>query len=245
MIRGFYSASIGLRSQQTSIDVLSNNIANLSTAGYKPLRASFADLLYENMNSPQAENAVNTGHGARVQKTDLNLAQGPLMSTERNLDFAIIGDGFFAIRDAQDNLRYTRDGSFQASRQGDEYFLVTASGEYVLDRDEEPISLFVQPNEDGTTATIQLDPARLGVFQFANPYALILDGANGFLSTDAAGERTVMEDAQVKSGVLEGSGVDIADQMVKVIEAQKAFSFNSRMVQISDEIEQTVNGLRQ
>ncbi len=240
MIRGFYSAASGLMTQQANLDTIANNMANVSTTAYKPQSVSFSDLLHQNMNGDGLE-PVNYGSGVKVGKTDIDFAQGELQQTDMPMDCAILGQGFFSVQSPTDEtIRYTRDGSFKLSLSDSENFLVTASGDYVLSKEGDKISLA----KDTLTGDLIFDPAAIGVVTFPNQYGLQPAGGNKYNATTAAGEAVEVIGASVKIGYLESSGVDISKEMVKVIEASKAFSFNSRLVQVADEIEKIVNQLR-
>lgn len=241
MIRGFYSARLGINAQQEHLNVIANNMANLSTVGFKGSRVSFADLMYQNINRNTAENPAIVGHGVKINKTDLTMEQGTLEATGYHLDYAITEEGqFFAVRDAAGDVYYTRAGNFILSRgDDDEYYLAAANGDRILSPDLEDIPIAV--DEEGA---FEVDRDAIGVFAFNNPYGLLSVGNNRFMATDVSGEAFVVEEPKIMAGYLEGSAVEIAEEMVKMIEASKAFSFNSRMVQVADEVEQTINNLR-
>ncbi len=246
MIRGFYSAASGLMTQQSNMDILANNMANAATTAYKPQHAGFADLLYQNINSKALE-PVNCGAGVKVGKTAIDFTQGSLMQTGIETDCAILGEGFFAVESQTDeSVYYTRDGSFKLSADGSDIYVVTASGERVLNAEGDHVTLIA----DETTGNRSFDPSVIGIYTFANKFALQPVGGNKFAALEAAGEaQAAGEDdaataATVKNGFLESSAVDISKEMVKVIEASRAFSLNSRMVQVADDIEKIVNQLR-
>ena len=233
MIRGFYTAASGLTAQQSNLNVIANNVANISTTGFKPQRAAFSSLLYERINGG-AGNAISVGHGIKVEKTDIHFAPGNLIQTDMPMDFAILGDGFFAVENGEDgSITYTRDGSFRSLIDGRRNYLADASGNYVLDARERKIEL----GED-------FDYTQIGVFQFENPYGLVLAGGNGFSATEASGDPEDVDRPDIKAGFLESSAVQIAEEMVKMIEASKGFSFGSRILQAADEMEKTINQLR-
>ncbi len=235
---GFYSAKSGLLSMQKGLDVISNNIANVSTTGYKGIRPSFADLLYTTDKSQYEE--AQTGHGVRITKTDLMYERGQLLLTDRPLDFASPTDGFFAVVDENDNVHYTRDGAFYMSQNGDKWELVNSSGNKVLDYDKDVIELKLI---DGSVDPNQL-MSEIGVFTFDNPYGLEAYGNNLYEETESSGEGVANEELVKLSNALELSTVDLAEQMIKVIEYQRAFQANSKMVQTSDEIQNLMNNLR-
>lgn len=233
MIRGFYSAASSLLSQQTNLNTIANNIANISTTAFKPQQAAFASLLYGNLNGG-AGNAISIGSGVKVQKTGIDFTQGDLNRTDMPFDCAILGEGFFSIENREDGtITYTRDGSFGVSVDDKDSYLVNSAGNFVLDSEGDKIEL----KED-------FDATKIGVFIFQNNYGLELIGGNQFKATDASGEPEIIEESNIKVGYLENSGVQISEEMVKMIEASKGFSFNSRIVQAADEMEKIINQLR-
>lgn len=238
MTVGFYSAKTGLLATQKGLDIVSNNIANLSTTGYKELRPSFSDTLY----TVQKENhdEAQTGHGSRITKTDFMYEQGQLVMTNRPLDFATPTEGFFAVQGETGDVKYTRDGAFHMSQNGDDWELVNKDGLKVLDYDGDPIEIEFT---NGVMNQEKLN-SDIGVYTFSNPFGLLAEGSNCYLETEGSGKATADETLDKLNNVLEGSTVDIADQMVKVIQYQRAFQFNSQMVQANDQIQSIVNNLR-
>ncbi|MBC3899081.1 flagellar hook-basal body protein [Acetobacterium malicum] len=233
MIRGFYASKLGMIAQQNSLNTIANNVANINTIGFKPQVTAFSSLLYENIDGGGGAE-ISTGHGAKVQKIGIDFTQGFLQPTGRTLDCAIEGAGFFAIQNKETNTTtYTRDGVFHISVEGDQSFLVDARGNYVLGQDNNPLNI-----------TGGFDSANLGVFSFANPYGLTLLGSNQFAVSDLSGQPAADNVSIVRNGYLESSATDSATEMVKMLEANRAFSFNSRIVQSTDEMEKTVNQLR-
>lgn len=241
MIRGFYTAKSGLAAHQEHMNTISNNIANVNTNGFKSMRTAFKDLVYRNTNRPDAPDSAMTGHGVRINKNDVLMHSGSLEATGRALDVAITDEnGFFAVEDVfTGEIKYTRAGNFYLSNQGDDTFhLVNSNGDRVLDMDMEYIE-FADDDED-----FVFDAEIVGVFRFGNPYALLNTESTCFLETVESGGPEPIEYPNIKAAYLEGSNVDIAEQMTHVIESSKAFSFSAKMIQTADEIEQTVNNLR-
>lgn len=241
----FYNGVSGMMAYQQGMDIIGHNIANVSTAGFKASRPTFRDLLYTEMYT-NGEQVHLTGHGVKVNSTDLLYGQGNLSPTEQPLDFALVGDGFFAV-ERNGRTEYTRNGAFDISLEGDKGFLVTADGGYVLDSKGKHIEL---PRDENTNL-FKLDdlPEQLGIYNFRNPYGLEPTDGSGFLETAISGEAQVVEpdseDApDLRSSTLEMSGVNLADQMVNVIITQRAFQFSAKMVQTADQIEEMVNTLR-
>lgn len=235
----FYVGAAGASSQQAALDTVANNMANVNAVGYKSQSPGFVDLLYNNINAKADQvTKLNVGSGVRQEKTDILFTEGNYQSTENPLDFAIKGSGFFAVLDPSlDEIRYTRDGSFRMSLQEDgEFYLATAKGDLVLNEEEEPIAM----TQDQKSLPLE----KVGVFDFDNTEGFLCVGDNLFVPVAKNGEVYVKEEDSVVTGSLELSNVNLASEMTKIIEAQRAFQMTLRMVQTSDEIEQTVNNLR-
>ncbi|MFV0515946.1 MAG: flagellar hook-basal body protein [Aminipila sp.] len=239
----FYTAGVGAKAQQTRLDVIGNNMSNANTVGYKSQNAAFVDLLYSNMREPAGANTqLKVGAGARIEKTDVNYNSGGLQSTDNPTDYTIIGDGFFAVQNPSTNqIYYTRDGSFKHSlfRDG-EFYLVNGSGELVLDENFERIKVDLSGSEESK----QKDPKKPAVFDFEVKDGMLLVGNNLFLPREKNGAPTLRKDAKIQTGALETSNVEVSTEMVKLIETQRAYSMNLKMVQTSGEIEEIINNLR-
>lgn len=246
MIRGFYTGASCLVSQQTSLNTIANNIANTGTTAYKPQQAAFSTLMYQNLNGGAGEgNDISVGHGVRVQKTGIDFTQGDLNNTNMPMDCAILGEGFFAVENREDGtVTYTRDGSFQLSVDGSETYLVNSAGNYVLDADGGRIEVTDVTTDAAGNVTGGFDPLQVGVYTFPNKYGLELAGGNQYRATELSGDGEALEDPDVKAGYLENSRVQLAQEMVKMIEASKGFSFGSKIVQAADEMEKVINQLR-
>jgi len=233
MIRGFYTASSGLISQQNYLNTIANNVANISTTAFKPQVTAFSSLLYENIDGGAGTN-ISTGHGAKVEKNGIDFTESGQEKTDQPLDCAIEGDGFFAVQNKSANtVTYTRDGAFSISVEGDQKYLVNTEGNYVLGTDKNPINI-----------TNGFEANSVGIFSFSNPYGLQLTGNNQYAATNVSGQATVNTENTIKTGYLETSGTDLTKEMTKMIEASKAFSFNSKILQSTDDIEKIVNQLR-
>ncbi|SDN19571.1 flagellar hook-basal body protein [Acetanaerobacterium elongatum] len=243
MNTAFYTASSGVLFMQKSLDVTANNIANVETPGFKTSVSSFADLLYTNIHRDAVETANNlkVGHGARLSGATKIMSQGPMQPTDRDLDYAIVGEGFFAVENQNGERFYTRAGNFCAKLDGEMAYLTTSNGEYVLSPDGERIELTA---EGKTGLNLKDMKTRIGVFQFANKYAMEQVGNNLYRATSAAGEPQAGENYDLLQGSLEGSNAELSKEMVDVITTQRAFQFNARVVQAADELEATVNNLR-
>lgn len=246
MIRGFYTGASCLVSRQASLNTIANNVANISTTAYKPQQTAFSALMYQNIRGGAGEdNYISVGNGVRVEKTGIDFSQGDLNNTNRPLDCAIVGGGFFAVENREDGtVTYTRDGNFQLSVDGSETYLVNSAGNYVLDADGEWIEVTAAATDADGNVTGGLDPSQVGVYIFPNQYGLELAGGNQYRATELSGEGEALESPAVKVGYLENSRVQIAQEMVKMIEASKGFSFGSKIVQAADEMEKVINQLR-
>ncbi|MGI6704555.1 MAG: flagellar basal-body rod protein FlgG [Clostridia bacterium] len=263
MMRALWTASSGMTSQQLNVDTIANNLANVNTTGYKKERAEFKDLLYVSLSKASVTDGqgrpvgLQVGHGVRPSAIVKNFTQGSMQSTGNPLDFAIDGEGFFVVRDQNDNEYYTRDGSFKLSIDGEEATMVTSSG-YVLQVEggdaelggeiseitiDENGMLMVRRN-DGTLDEIGV----VDLVRFVNPSGLESVGGNLFRMTTASGEPIEAEEpgmnGTIMQNFLEASNVQVVEEMVKLITAQRAYEINSKSVQTADEMLQIANNLR-
>lgn len=252
MIRSLWVAKTGLDAQQTNLDVISHNLANVSTNGYKRQRAVFEDLLYQNMRQPGAQSTQQTqvpsglqlGVGVRTVATEHIHMQGSLQRTENPLDMAINGQGFFQIQMPDGTLAYTRDGAFQRDSTGQ---IVTSSGYPLSPAITIPQdALSVTVSRDGVVSVIQpgntAAPAQVGNIQlatFINVGGLQSVGENLFMETASSGAPTPTTPGTGGSGLInqamvETSNVNVAEELVTMIQTQRAYELNSRAVQTSD-----------
>lgn len=238
----FYTAAVGAGQQQTRLNVQSNNIANVNTYGFKAAQASFSSLMNRSLDGIDGE-ILPQGSGSRLIATDSNLSDGPVFETGRSNDYAIFGAGFFALQDPSNGeISYTRDGSFTLSefQRPDEsgalqsvYMLSDGDGRFVLSQDGTPLEVSDPTSEKN-----------IGVYGFLNTNGLHPVGANRFLPVEKNGMPQLLQNAVVQQGFLEASNTDLAQELSKVIEAQRSYSYALKMVQTSDEVESTINGLR-
>jgi flagellar basal-body rod protein FlgG len=235
MDTSFYTAARGARTQQEKMNVISNNIANVNTIGYKSKSPVFLELMHYNMRAEEGENTqLTAGAGAVVSHTNTNFAGAGFQPGSGDYDFAISGEGFFMLRDpAGGDAFYTRNGHFSLSRRQDGFYLVSDSGKLVLDANRNPIR-FVNGQMQGTP----------GIYAFQNTDGMLSTGMNEFQPLAKNGAAVLSADARLTEGYLEMSNVDVADEMSNTIEASRAYSLVLKMIQTSDEVEQTVNGLR-
>ncbi|MCE7520757.1 flagellar basal-body rod protein FlgG [Vreelandella titanicae] len=253
MIKSLWTAKTGLESQQTKLDVISNNLANVSTNGFKRSRPVFEDLLYQNMRQPGAQNNIQdrlpsgmqVGTGVRAVATERLHTQGGLEQTENSRDLAINGEGFFQVLMSDGTTAYTRDGSFQLNENGQ---MVTANGYPVEPAIFLPANaLSVNVGEDGTVSVRQPGVAvdnevgQISVSTFINPAGLQSIGGNLYLETGASGAPNEnipgMNGAgRLFQGYVETSNVNVVEEMVNMIQTQRAYEINSKAVSTSDEM---------
>jgi flagellar basal-body rod protein FlgG len=230
----FYTAGLGAKAQQSKLDVIANNMANVNTVGYKSQNAAFVDLLYSNIREPETtDTQLKVGSGVRMEKTDIDFTSAGMNMTDGELDYAIVDSGFFAVQNPENNeIYYTRDGSFQKSLHSDgQMYLVNGSGNLVLDKDFNRITL------DGEAFTP-------GVFDFNIKEGLLLAGENLYSPVEKNGQPILQEEAELVTGYIETSNVEVSAEMTKLIESQRAYSLALKMVQTSNEIEEVINNLK-
>jgi len=262
MIRGFYAAASGMKAQQRNIDIISNNISNINTNGFKSTRAAFKDLVYSGMEVRRVADPPNllVGNGVRLGSALRSFVQGAIVETGQPLDVSIVGDGFFAVASEDGTLRYTRDGSFNIAvvetEGGTVNRLTNAQGLFVLNSEGSPVefasgfdasTLKISPEgnisisgEDGSSVAA----GRLAVVGFTNPQGLEAAGENLFTETVASGEGVALEDTTLRQGFIEASNVDMADEMTRLILAQRAYQLSARVLQTADDMEGIANNLR-
>ncbi len=244
----FYTGASGLRAYQNEVDIISHNVANVGTAGYKATQATFRELVYSNMNTNinrerEEDDKNKVGHGVKMAGQDLLFNQGNLQSSQYPLDFAISGEALFCV-DRKGRVEYTRDGSFSISVEGDDDYLVTSDGAYVLDRDGNRMT--INYDIDGRPNTKDLSE-RMGLYKFENPYGLRRTDWSSFLVTDISGEPELVplsNDNNIYTSTLERSNVDLAKEISDLIVAQKSYQFSAKIVQTADELESIANSLR-
>ncbi|MDJ0721299.1 MAG: flagellar basal-body rod protein FlgG [Desulfobacterales bacterium] len=261
MIRSLWTASSGMKSQAVNIDIISNNLANVNTSGFKRSRADFQDLLYETLRpagTSSSENSevptgIQIGHGSRLVASQKVFTQGDFQQTKNELDIAIEGNGFFQITQPNGDTAYTRDGTFKMDASGR---IVTSDGfalspEITIPTDSISLSIGI----DGTVSVLQAGssaPTEIGTItlaRFVNPAGLHSIGRNLFIPTNASGdaiEGTAGLDGlgTLAQGFIEMSNVSVVDEMVKMISAQRAYEINSRTIQAADEMLQQANTVK-
>ena len=258
MTQALWIAKTGLDAQQTRMAVVSNNLANVNTTGFKQGRAMFEDLLYQNVRQPGGSttqdatlpSGVTLGTGVRVVSTEKMFTQGSVVNTDRDLDVMINGRGFFEITRPDGTSGFTRDGSFQLDAQGQ---MVTSSGYALADgitipADAQSVTIGV----DGTVTVRlpgQATPSQVGTIQlstFPNPGGLQPIGENLFVETASSGSASAGTAGEsgfgsLQQGSLEGSNVNVVSELVSMIETQRAYEMNSKAISTTDQMMQYVN----
>jgi len=271
MMRSLWTAATGMTNQQLNVDTIANNLSNVNTVGYKKERLEFQTLLYETMQRATLDAANQTGrpvnlqvgHGVRSVVTSRMFGMGNLEATGNELDFAIEGEGFFVVRRGDNDTVYTRDGALKLSIVGDGMMVTTSDGYAVLNTEGEPIIIpdgvsvsSVVVDETGAFYYTDADNAyqaldfQFDLVQFANRQGLEAIGGNFFKITPASGgplseaEGDTVKISRIRQKYLEMSNVNVADEMVNLIIAQRAYELNSKVITTSDEMLQQANNLK-
>lgn len=254
-----YSAATGMEAQQLNLNTIANNLANVNTPGFKRSKIEFQDLLYQNPRASGSDSGggnlvptgVEVGNGSRVAATSKVFTQGQLTNTGEKLDVAIEGDGFYEIQRPDGTRAYTRDGSFKLNAQGQ---VVTVDGLPVLSGFQ-PIpsgTTSINIGEDGTVTTQGANGTQtfnITLTRFANPAGLRSLGGNLYEETAASGTPEAGKPGEqgfgnTIQGYLENSNVNIVEEMVNLIVAQRAYEINSKSIQTSDEMLQNVANMK-
>ena len=253
LMRSLWIAKTGMEAQQTQLDAISHNLANSSTNGYKKSHAVFEDLMYQNLRQAGANSSEQTtlptglqiGLGTRAVATSRSFGQGNLQQSTNSLDLALNGNGFFELQLPDGTTGYTRDGSFQVNAQGQ---IVTNSGYTVQPGITIPANAqSITVGEDGTVSVVlpaQAQPQTVGKLQissFVNPAGLDPKGQNLYAETAASGTPNAGTPGQnglgtVKQGFVETSNVNVVEELVGMIQTQRAYELNSKAIKTSDEM---------
>ena len=268
MIRSLWTAASGMISQQTNVDVIANNISNINTSGFKRETPQFKTLLYQTIQEDPTNNTganplgIQVGLGVRNSAIRSEYTQGVLSETGNTFDFAIEGNGFFMVELPNGETAYTRNGSFRIAAGYEANMLVNSEGYPILDMNGSRIVF----NQDIDINKISIDEGgnfiynyddinyqilhTLGLAQFNNPAGLSKMSGSLLTQTPGSGNPRIeaydnnLNTSKVRSGYLEGSNVDAANEMVDLIVAQRAYEMNSKAIQASDEMLQLANNLR-
>jgi flagellar basal-body rod protein FlgG len=261
MMKALNTAATGMSAQETYVNTISDNIANVNTNGFKKGTVEFEDLLYETLSSPGARSSgdsryavgVQIGSGTKVAAIRKEFTQGSPVNTNSPFDLMINGDGFFGVVMPDNELRYTRDGAFQVDASG---ILVTRNGYKVFPTITfPPNTSTVNISDNGTVEGFvknQKEPIGLGqipIFTFINPVGLKSAGENLYQISMSSGDpiqRVAGEDNAgiLMQGYIEASNINIVNEMTSLIRAQRAYETNSKVMKVADEMLQTVNNIR-
>lgn len=270
-MRSLWTGASAMSAQQLNIDTISNNLSNVSTFGFKKERLEFQSLLYDTMTRASLDPAndsttpvnMQVGHGVRPIATSRITTTGSFQQTGITTDIAINGSGYLLIDRGDGNISYSKDGALKTSLTGNGLMLSTAQGYPVLDSDEQPIyfpedmqltSLVI--NQDGQISYLDAEGTTqdlgvtIGLVQFQNQQGLEAIGSNLYIETVSSGEPMFEADGNLPNrstlvqGYLEMSNVQVADEMVNLIVAQRAYELASKAITTSDEMLQTANGLK-
>lgn len=263
MDQAFYIGAVGAHQQLRHLNIQGDNIANVNTQGYKANKARFINLMYQK-DERTAGDPQDKGVGTKVMMTGNDFSQGPSEETGRLLDYMIEGRGFFAVKDlTTGEISYTRNGAFKMAQlgEGGDYYLSDGLGRMVLDQDEEQIRLvagkieglqrdeesyYIQ--EEGSDEKLRYyDPKDenlpIGVFDFRNYDGMIEQEGTYYTRVEKNGDPE-QGSGKLICRYLEGSNMDLSEALTKVIEAQRAYGLALKVLQTSDEVETTINGLR-
>lgn len=271
MVRSLWSAATGMIAQQNNVDTIANNLANVNTTGYKTETNEFKSLLYQTMqtrsttgNGDNKPIGAQVGLGVRNASITSQFTQGALLASESPFAFALEGEGFFAVKGEDGETYYTRNGNFNVSLGPDGLTLANSDGLTVVGADGNPIVFgddiistklsidaegrFYYPDEDNVPQL--LDNLQIGTWQFQNRAGLNKVGDSLYAATAASGEALDENEndnvthSKIVQGYLEGSNVQVADEMVNLIVAQRAYEMNSKAITTTDEMLQQANQLK-
>lgn len=258
MEMSFYTAKAGAAAQQSKLDVVANNLANVNTVGYKAKSLSFSDLIYSNMAGIDGDDTnAKRGSGSKPEKTNASFDKAGIMTTGEQLDFYIEGSGFFCLENPANGERmYTTNGSFVLSQRGEEMYVASKDGYLVIGKDDNPIRVIntntswtdLGTDKEGNviedmSGGVKIEDVAPAVFDFQRKDGMLSVGNTNFIPVEKSGPAEQI-DAMVIRGGVEISNVDIGLEYVKAIEAQRAYQYSIRMVQTTDEIQNLINNLR-
>ncbi len=261
MIKSLLTASTGMAAQQANMDVIANNIANVNTSGFKKSRAEFEDLIYHTEKEPGAQtgmnayspNGVQTGMGVRTAAIQKDFEEGSAQITKNPLDLQIEGSGFFQLLTPDGQIVYSRDGSFKKDPNGT---IVDKNGNVLQPQITIPVE--AQGLEIGANGEVKVTTGnstalqsvgQIDIVNFVNPAGLKALGKNVFAQTSSSGQPLTNRPGSngvgyLAQGQIEASNVNIVDEMVNMITAQRAYETNSKVIQAADQMLQSINTLR-
>jgi flagellar basal-body rod protein FlgG len=261
MIKALWTASTGMEAQQTNIDIISHNLANVNTTGFKKSKADYQDLLYQEIKTAGSASSPSTmlptgleiGQGVKTVSTEKIFSQGSFKETENELDLAIDGEGFFQVTTPDGTVAYTRSGEFKLDSEGR---VVTSEGypiepSITIPSDALTVTIstdgIVSVTQSGSTSSTEVGNIELA--RFVNPAGLQSIGGNLYLPTTASGDATTGAPGaeglgMLTQGYVEMSNVSVVEEMVNMIAAQRAYEMNSKAIQTADEMLQNANSMK-
>lgn len=269
-MRSLWTAASGMKTQQTNVDTISNNLANINTTGFKKETAEFKSLLYQTIQEQSYDNngdikpsGIQVGLGVRNSAITSHYTQGNILTTNNDYDFAIVGKGFFMVQSPDGNIGYTRNGSFQLSNGVQGLTISNSDGYPLLDTSGSPIVIddnfsasditideqgnLLYPDETGVALPIGI---QIGIAQFNNPGGLLKTSGSILVESEASGiprlesEDDALPKSIIRQGYIEGSNVQAVEEMVSLIVAQRGYEMNSKVITATDEMLQQANNLR-
>ena len=256
MYEAMMIAATGLKNQQSRLDTIANNVANVNSAAYKSARLDFKDALYTSGIVPAKprtpEGNQQKGHGVMIAGIAKDFSVGNMQRTERTLDAAIEGEGFFELEDIDGSAVYSRNGVFDISVEEDGNYLVNGDGLYVHDTNGDRIFIpfdaeTIVINENGAlafTVSGEETAIELGVYTFRNITGLQSMGNGTYKESAASGEKLPAGGAVIRQGTIEGSNVNLAEEMTRLIRTQRTFQLSSRALTTADEMEGIANNMK-
>lgn len=264
-MRALYSAATGMKSLQLAIDTISNNLANVNTTGYKKQRVEFKDLFYQRLDAKDNSDGlgapvnIEVGHGVKTGAMVRRFSNGAFQATDNPFDLALQGVGFFEIQNENGDLMYTKDGSFKLGITGEGKRLVTSDG-FTVQGVDGPINLegdikdfkierdgSINVKFDNQEGDAFVTIGKLKLVKIPNPAGLESKGLNLFKITGASGNPVTVEDntaGEIVQGYLEMSNVQVVEEMISLITAQRAYEINSKAIQTSDQMLELANNLK-
>ncbi|MEG2337631.1 MAG: flagellar hook-basal body complex protein [Clostridium sp.] len=245
MLSSIWTGRTGITSSQIKMESISNNIANSGTTGYKKTEVSFSETLKQNIKTSNgvpftSDRDMIHGTGVRASNSFRNLDQGVFITTGRDTDAAINGDGYFKVIDSKGEAFYTRDGNFSVDMSGN--IVHNASGMMLevagIDKANVKQPLAIGP--DGTIVCDKKTVGKINLYDFAYKNEMLSKGDNLF----SAGDRPIATDAKIVAGYLEGSNVNMVDELTSMITTQRSYEFNARTIKAADEMWQMINNLK-
>jgi flagellar basal-body rod protein FlgG len=240
VLEGLYTAAAGMAAQEQRLDAVSNDIANVNTAGYKKVRVGFRDLIYQ----ADGPTGVRTGAGAQLAQLGRGAEQGSLQQTGNPFDLAIQGPGYFQVRRADGQKVLTRNGAFGLDGRGR---LTNSKGELVVPNITVPAGTDPSKVAISSDGTVTVNARRIGqiqIFDVPAPNGLVPAGDNNYLPSTASGAVRRVARPTITQGTLEGSNVDLADSMVDMMDSQRSYSMASKAIQMQDKMAEIANGLK-